>query len=158
MAPESSIPKRTPEPSSPAATATMKANRPRDTRPERLLRSALHRRGLRFRVHRRPEPDLRVTADIAFGSARTLVFVDGCFWHRCPVHSTMPKANGDWWRAKLDGNVIRDRRTDAELRSRGWTVIRVWEHEPPEEAADRIVRAVRGMPGSATALPREKHS
>lgn len=107
------------------------------------MRSALHRRGLRFRVHRRPEPDLRVTADVMFGPARTLVFVDGCFWHRCPLHSTAPKANGDWWRAKLDANVERDRRADAELRSRGWTVIRVWEHESADDAADRILRAVR---------------
>lgn len=120
----------------------MKANRPRDTTPERLLRSALHRRGLRFRVHRRPEPGLRSTVDIAFGPARTLVFVDGCFWHRCPVHSTLPKANRDWWASKLDGNVERDRRIDAELRALGWTVLRVWEHEPPEEAADRIAATV----------------
>jgi DNA mismatch endonuclease (patch repair protein) len=89
-----------------------------------------------------------VTADIVFGPARIAVFVDGCFWHRCPVHSTSPKANGDWWRAKLDANVERDRRADAVLRMRGWTVIRVWEHEPPEEAADRVLRAVSGVAGS----------
>jgi len=133
----------------------MKANRSRDTGPERLLRSALHRRGLRFRVHRRPERDLRTSPDIVFGPARTLVFVDGCFWHRCPIHGNLPKSNREWWTAKLDGNVARDRRSDAALSGRGWTVIRVWEHEPFEEAADRIERAVgharRGQTGEERA-------
>jgi DNA mismatch endonuclease (patch repair protein) len=90
---------------------------------------------------------LRVTADILFGPARTAVFVDGCFWHSCPVHSTSPKANGDWWRAKLESNVERDRRSEATLRSRGWTVIRVWEHEHPEAAADRVLHQMRGTQG-----------
>jgi DNA mismatch endonuclease, patch repair protein len=134
--------RRTPAPSSPAATATGKANRGRDTRPERLLRSELHRRGLRFRVHQRPEADIRATVDIVFRSARTLIFVDGCFWHSCPQHGNLPKANRDWWAAKLDANVARDRANDAAFRARGWTVIRVWEHEPTEAAADRIVRCL----------------
>src|SRR5689334_15276812 len=120
-----------------------KANRGRDTAPERRLRSLLHRRGLRFRVNRRVAGDLRTTVDIAFGPARVAVFVDGCFWHQCPEHGTLPKANGAWWAEKLDGNVARDRRTDAALEDRGWTVIRVWEHEDPEKAADRIEAAVR---------------
>jgi DNA mismatch endonuclease, patch repair protein len=120
-----------------------KANRGRDTRPETLLRSALHRRGLRFRVHRRPAPDVRATADIVFGPARVAVFVDGCFWHRCPEHSSIPKANRDWWVEKLERNVERDARTSSTLEERGWTVIRIWEHEPPDEAADRIERLVR---------------
>ena len=120
-----------------------RANRGRDTRPERELRSELHRRGLRFRVHRRVEPALRATVDIAFGPAAVAVFVDGCFWHRCPEHATRPKANGTWWEEKLAANVERDRRTDEALRERGWTVIRVWEHETPDAAADRIERAVR---------------
>src|SRR3954464_153505 len=99
---------RTPPPSSAAATATMKANRPRNTSPELRLRSALHRRGLRFRVHERPEPDLRSTADILFRRARVAVFVDGCFWHRCPEHFVTPKANRAWWERKLEANVDRD--------------------------------------------------
>lgn len=134
---------RAPQPSSPAASAMGRANRGRDTRPERELRSELHRRGLRFRVHRRVEPPLRATVDIAFGPAAVAVFVDGCFWHRCPEHATRPKANGTWWEEKLAANVERDRRTDEALRERGWAVIRVWEHEAPDVAADRIERAVR---------------
>lgn len=119
-----------------------RANRARDTSPELMLRRELHRRGLRYRVHRRPAPHLRTTADIVFGPARVAVFVDGCFWHRCPQHSVMPKQNGEWWRSKLEGNVARDRRDDRVLDEQGWRVIRVWEHEDPEAAADRIARAL----------------
>jgi DNA mismatch endonuclease (patch repair protein) len=71
------------------------------------------------------------------------VFVDGCFWHSCPEHASWPKANADWWRRKLEANVRRDRLTDAALTDAGWLVIRIWEHESPVEAADRIERAVR---------------
>jgi DNA mismatch endonuclease (patch repair protein) len=134
---------RAPPSSSPAATAMGKANRGRDTRPETLLRSALHRRGLRFRIQRRPARDVRTSADIVFGPARVVVFVDGCFWHRCPEHSTIPKANRDWWVDKLERNVERDELTRSALEERGWTVVRIWEHEPPDEAAERIERLVR---------------
>lgn len=129
---------RTPPPSSPAATATMRANRPRDTSPELRLRSALHRRGLRFRVHRRPERDLRTTADVVFGSARVAVYVDGCFWHACPEHGNLPKANREWWQTKLQATIDRDRRNVEALQARDWQVIRVWEHQDPEDAAELI--------------------
>jgi DNA mismatch endonuclease (patch repair protein) len=119
-----------------------KANRAKNSQPELRLRSALHRRGLRFRVHRRVASDLRTVVDIAFGPTKVAVFVDGCFWHRCPIHSTLPKANRSWWSAKLAENVKRDRRTDASLTARGWTVVRVWEHEGPEDAAARIQATV----------------
>ncbi|GAB3868070.1 hypothetical protein GCM10027610_124160 [Dactylosporangium cerinum] len=72
------------------------------------------------------------------------VFVDGCFWHRCPQHGTTPKRNTEWWTAKLQANVNRDRDTDARLASLGWTVLRVWEHESPVAAADRVAAAVVG--------------
>jgi DNA mismatch endonuclease, patch repair protein len=108
--------------------------------PEIRLRSELHRRGLRFRLHRRPEPDLRVTADVVFGPAKVAVFVDGCFWHSCPEHSVLPKSHRRWWRVKLNGTIDRDRRADEELTARGWHVIRVWEHEAPAAAAERIAQ------------------
>lgn len=73
------------------------------------------------------------------------MFVDGCFWHSCPVHGTTPRNNGEWWAAKLEANVARDRTTDLELREAGWEVVRVWEHEDPEEAADRIVETLRAQ-------------
>ena len=115
-----------------------RANRSRDTSPELLLRCELHRRGLRYRLHRRPEPAIRTTADVVFRAARMAVFVDGCFWHRCPDHGVLPKRNGDWWRAKLTANFERDRRNDKALEASDWRVVRVWEHEDPEVAADRI--------------------
>jgi len=120
-----------------------KANRGRDTGPELRLRSALHRRGLRFRVNRRVTDSLRGSVDIVFRTARVAVFVDGCFWHKCPSHGTVPKANQDWWTEKLAGNVARDRRTDAALAAEGWTVVRVWEHEDPEAAADRVAAVLK---------------
>jgi DNA mismatch endonuclease (patch repair protein) len=69
--------------------------------------------------------------------------IDGCFWHCCPDHGLSPRSNADWWREKLDRNVERDRRTDAELSSLGWNVVRVWEHEEPAVAAVRIEQMVR---------------
>lgn len=126
-----------------ATRARMSRQRSRDTDPERALRSSLHRRGLRYRLHRRPVPGLRRQADIVFGPARVAVFVDGCFWHCCPDHATSPKANGAWWATKLAANVARDRDTDERLAAAGWTVLRVWEHEDPTEAAARIAELVR---------------
>lgn len=131
-----------PSASSAAARAVMVANRCTDTRPEVALRSALHRLGLRFRKHTAPMPALRCRADLVFGPARVAVFVDGCFWHRCPEHGTSPAANAGYWAAKLDRNVERDRRNDRALGAAGWEVIRVWEHESPEDAARRVAAVV----------------
>jgi DNA mismatch endonuclease (patch repair protein) len=114
----------------------------RDTAPELLLRRRLHALGYRFRVDHKPEPDLRVRGDIVFTKRRVCVFVDGCFWHGCPLHSTSPKNNADWWRDKLTANVARDRRSDATLTHRGWAVVRIWEHEPLDVAVDLIQAAV----------------
>jgi DNA mismatch endonuclease (patch repair protein) len=122
----------------------MKGNRKRDTKPELALRSALHRKGARYRCEypielagRRP-----VRADIAFPKARLAVFVDGCFWHKCPEHSTVPRSNPSYWGPKLSRNVERDREVDVALLEAGWRAVRVWEHEDPEKAAGQIVRAL----------------
>jgi DNA mismatch endonuclease (patch repair protein) len=115
----------------------------RDTLPERAIRSELHRRGFRFRVDRAPLPGLRSRADIVFGPARVAVYVDGCFWHSCPDHGTRPKANSEWWERKLARNRERDRETNRILREHGWEVVRIWEHEDPIEAVDRLERTVR---------------
>ena len=133
-----------PFPSSPAATATMKANRRVDTRPEALLRSALHRRGLRFRkdVYLRVG-DVRTKADIVFRPRRIAVYLDGCFWHSCPEHGQLPQANRTYWKPKLERNVQRDEEVTRALEADGWTVIRIWEHEPIDLAAQRIYEAVR---------------
>jgi len=128
---------------SPAVRARFQRQKIRDTAPEMALRSELHRRGLRYRVDVPLLGTRRGRADILFSRARVVVMVDGCFWHRCPDHGLVPRSNGDWWQQKLDRNVERDRQTDAELASRGWTVMRIWEHESPITAADLIEGVVR---------------
>ncbi|MED5812899.1 very short patch repair endonuclease [Mycolicibacterium sp. 050232] len=126
----------------PASSATVRSRmsrqRRRDTHPELRVRQILHSRGLRYRVDVAPEPTLRCKADIVWRALHLAIFIDGCFWHGCPDHGTRPKANEAWWGRKLDGNIERDRRTDAELTARGWTVLRFWEHEPPSDVADTI--------------------
>ena len=105
---------------------------------ERALRSKLHRMGLRFRIHHRAIPGTKRTIDIAFTRLRLAVFCDGCFWHGCPQHATQPKTNVEWWKQKLSTNVSRDRDTDARLLESGWSVLRIWEHEPVDEAVAAI--------------------
>ena len=132
----------------------MAANRRRDTAPELALRSRLHRGGNRFRVDlpievpgRRP-----IRPDIVFPRQRVAVFVDGCFWHRCPIHGSEPRANSAYWGPKLDRNVARDRATDALLLDKGWTVVRIWEHENPDVAAVRVEAALRSERRKAAAM------
>jgi DNA mismatch endonuclease, patch repair protein len=128
----------------------MKRTRGRDTKPELVLRSALHRLGLRFRVDRPVLPGSRRRADVVFAGARIAVFVDGCFWHGCPEHGTMPKANRRFWKEKLEANQDRDRSTDEQLEEVGWKVMRFWEHVDPQVAAAEIAAEVarRGPAGN----------
>jgi DNA mismatch endonuclease (patch repair protein) len=131
-----------PSASSHAVAKRMKGVRRRDTGPELRLRSELHRRGLRFRVDV-PVPFLaRHRADVVFGPAKVVVFVDGCFWHGCPLHGMVPKTNSAWWKAKIERVCLRDRRTDDTFRNNGWEVVRVWEHESAAAAADRVQKVV----------------
>jgi DNA mismatch endonuclease (patch repair protein) len=115
----------------------------RDSAPEVALRRELFRRGLRFRTHL-PLPG---RPDVCFTRARLAVFVDGCFWHRCPQHATSPRNNGQWWQDKLEANVQRDARQGGQLRDLGWTVLRIWEHEDPVAAADLVERSYRQLLG-----------
>jgi DNA mismatch endonuclease (patch repair protein) len=119
----------------------------RDTKVELAVRRAVWWRGLRYTVDVAPLPGSRRRADLVFTKARVAVFVDGCFWHGCPIHATAPKSNAAWWEEKLATNVRRDRDTDARLADAGWLAVRVWEHEDPDEAADRIEGAVRARRG-----------
>lgn len=121
----------------------MRRQASRDTAPELALRKELHRRGLRYRVHRRPIPELRREADVVFPGARVAVFVMGCFWHGCPQHATWPQNNAEWWQEKLERNRARDVETMARLRTAGWLPIVVWEHESPAAAAGRVAGHVR---------------
>jgi DNA mismatch endonuclease, patch repair protein len=121
----------------------MRRQRRSNTAPEVEIRRELHRRGLRYRVNWRPEADLRVRADIAWPRRRLLVFIDGCYWHACPIHGTRPKSNSEWWNAKLAANVARDAQQTNELTARGWTVRRYWEHEDPQSVALDIESLVK---------------
>ena len=125
--------------------------RGRDTKPELMLRRALWQGGLRYRLHCR----LPGRPDIVFPARRIAVFVDGCFWHQCPEHATLPKNNRAFWQAKLEGNRRRDAEVNALLRAEGWTVLRIWEHEIRRNAshvAERIARMIRAASDiSATA-------
>jgi DNA mismatch endonuclease (patch repair protein) len=132
----------------------MRANRRVDTAPELAIRSALHTRGLRFRKDLRLKFDrVIVRPDIVFTRAKVAVFVDGCFWHQCPEHGTMPRLNRKYWQAKLERNVARDRENDAALDSAGWRVLRFYEHVPAAEAASRVSEAVRSADRRAYARP-----
>jgi DNA mismatch endonuclease (patch repair protein) len=127
-----------------ATSRRMARQRRRDTAPEMAIRRLLHARGFRYRVNA-PIPGMpRRRADLTFRTRKVAVFVDGCFWHGCPQHRTQPRANGAWWYEKLQRNVERDREADEHLQGQGWLVIRIWEHEDPETAADRVELALRG--------------
>jgi DNA mismatch endonuclease (patch repair protein) len=142
--PESSLSITVPDSPGPSSrSANMRGIRRRDTQPERALRSELHQRGLRFRIDlpvsvegRSPRPD------VAFTRRRVAVFVDGCFWHGCREHAAPPRKNTGYWGPKIARNIERDREHDARLTAAGWTVIRVWEHERPGDAADRVCAAL----------------
>ncbi|WP_136101091.1 very short patch repair endonuclease [Streptomyces sp. S816] len=126
----------------PETRARMSRQKSRNTQVEIALRRALHAAGLRYRVHRRPLKGVRREADVVFGPAKVAVFVDGCFWHGCPIHATWPKNNSDFWRTKIETNRRRDRDTDQRLTSAGWLPVRVWEHEDPVAAAARVLALV----------------
>lgn len=101
---------------------------PRDTAPEMAVRHAVHRMGLRFRLHRKELPG---SPDLVFARHRLAVFVHGCFWHRhqgC-ANATMPKTRPEFWQRKFDGNVARDARNCAELERLGWRALIIWECE-----------------------------
>jgi len=122
----------------------MRANRRTDTKPELALRYALHRLGYRYRKDYRLDlaSGRRVRPDIAFTARKVAVFVDGCFWHACPEHGSKPRANEWYWGPKLIKNVERDRVNDAALILAGWTVVRLWEHVPLDEAVATVVAAL----------------
>jgi DNA mismatch endonuclease, patch repair protein len=129
----------------------MKANRRTDTKPELALRHALHRLGYRYRKDYRLDLDSgrRVRPDIVFTARKLAVFVDGCFWHACPEHGSKPKANEWYWTPKLVKNVERDRTNDASLMLAGWTVVRLWEHVPIDEAVTTVVTALAAAGATA---------
>lgn len=129
-------------PSSPGVSARMRRQASKDTEVELAVRRLLHAAGLRYRVEY-PVPGMaRRRMDVAFTRAKVAVLIDGCFWHGCPQHATQPKANAEWWRDKLNRNIARDRETTEHLTALGWTVLRFWEHEDPNEVSARVKAVV----------------
>ena len=134
---------KSPRPSSESASRRMSRTGQRDTTAEMKIRRRLHGMGFCYWVDQSVIDHPRRRADIAFTRARVAVFVDGCFWHGCPDHGTWPKSNVEFWRDKIETNRRRDLDTNRCLEVLGWKVVRIWEHEDPDVAAERIAAVVR---------------
>ena len=112
----------------------------KNTKPEVLLRSALQRAGFRFRLHRK---DLPGKPDIVLPKYQTVIFVNGCFWHRHDCrHAAMPKTRPDFWKAKFKRTIQRDKENYADLEILGWTVVIVWECEIKERFEETYEKTV----------------
>jgi DNA mismatch endonuclease (patch repair protein) len=120
----------------------MQGNKARDTKPELAVRKLLHSQGLRYRVNFRPLSDIRRTADVVFTRQKVAVYIDGCFWHGCPIHYSRPASNSEFWAAKVNRNKARDADTVRTLADQGWTCLRFWTHEGPETIASSIAAVV----------------
>lgn len=134
-----------PRPSSAGVSARMSRLSTKNTRVELAVRRALHRLGMRYRLHTAVPGMRRRSIDIAFTRAKVAVFVDGCFWHGCPFHGSVPRSNTDWWTDKIKKNVRRDAETASHLAELGWLVFRFWEHEDPNEVAQTVRDSVRAL-------------
>lgn len=126
----------------PKTSRIMACIKSQDTRPELVLRKHLWRMGSRgYRI----KSKLPGRPDICFSSVKLVVFIDGCFWHGCPVHFRLPKKNTEYWSAKIAGNITRDRNNGLILESLGFKVVRVWEHlvkSDPAQAASIVMDEV----------------
>ena len=130
--------------STPAVRGRMQRQRTRDTLPELAVRRILHAAGFRYRVDFPPLRGFRRRADVVFGPARVAVFIDGCFWHGCPEHSSGATiANSRYWLEKIRRNQERDLDTDKLLERAGWVSLRAWEHEDPAEVAHAVMKVVK---------------
>jgi DNA mismatch endonuclease (patch repair protein) len=113
--------------------------RGKNTGPEIKLRKLLWSRGIRgYRIHH----NLLGKPDIVFTKKRVAIFIDGCFWHKCPVCFQEPETRKEFWMKKIQSNIDRDAKVDEQLKNNGWTVIRIWEHEirkEPEKAIKKII-------------------
>ena len=139
----------------------MAAVKGKDTKPEMIVRKYLFSRGLRYRVNNRKLPG---SPDIVLKKYKTVVFVDGCFWHGhegCK-YSRLPKSNVDFWRHKITMNIARDYANNVDLKLAGWRVIRIWECEIKtkairEETLSRLFAMITGIPNDIISLPDESN-
>lgn len=128
----------------------------RDTTPEVELRRALWHAGYRYRVQYKVPGIPRRKVDIAFTRRKVAVQVDGCFWHGCPEHGTVPGRNSEWWQWKIARNQARDRDTDDKLTALGWTVTHVWEHDSPQDALARVAATLSAPPPEPSVPSKEQ--
>ncbi|WP_318012883.1 MULTISPECIES: very short patch repair endonuclease [unclassified Mesorhizobium] len=126
-------------------SARMRKQRVADTQAETLVRTALFAVGIRYRKHWPVPGRRRRTIDIAMPGRKLAIFIDGCFWHGCEVHKTVPRSNEAWWRAKLDENRRRDHETTELLVGQGWKVLRFWEHDRSSEVVAAVIRSISEM-------------
>lgn len=112
--------------------------RGKDTKPEVALRKALWSLGYRYRLNSK----LPGKPDLVFPRYRAVVFIDGCFWHRCPKHFQMPKNNRQFWYEKISANVLRDKKVTKQLEEDGWKVSRIWEHEVKSDLLSAVESVV----------------
>jgi DNA mismatch endonuclease (patch repair protein) len=105
--------------------------RNKNTKPELMLRRAVWALGIRYRIHLRIG---KTRPDLIFVKPKVAIFIDGCFWHKCPLHYIEPKGNREFWERKISDNVSRDIKNTESLKSEGWTVLRFWEHQLLEDS------------------------
>jgi DNA mismatch endonuclease (patch repair protein) len=133
-------------PTSPTRSHIMSCIRSKETQPEIKLRKELWAMGLRgYRKY----PDLPGKPDLLFPRKKIVIFVDGCFWHGCPTHYSEPKNNTEYWSDKRERNAQRDKAVDKELQSRGYTVLRFWEHDVVDnipEVVEEVESHLLGKP------------
>lgn len=111
--------------------------RGKNTKPEIELALIVRPLGLRLRRHQK----LPGRPDLASRKRKIAIFIDGCFWHKCPKHYQAPKSNSAFWETKIESNVLRDRKADKNLRKLGFSVVRLWEHEISQP--EKILRKIR---------------
>lgn len=145
---------RHPAPVTEGRSRNMQAIRRTDTKPEVALRSALHRRGLRFRKDYQIKlSGLSVRPDLVFTRAKVAVFIDGCFWHLCPQHGRIPTSNTYYWKPKLEGNRKRDMLVSDTLEAAGWHVVRIWQHVSEPEGIALVVSALKSRSTTTVIRP-----
>ncbi|MBN1969899.1 MAG: very short patch repair endonuclease [Candidatus Delongbacteria bacterium] len=115
----------------------MSSIRSKNTKPEMMVRSALWKLGLRYRIHFK----LPGKPDIVFNKQKIVIFIDGCFWHKCPECFKPPKSNTKYWKPKLQRNVERDRINTKKLKNMDWIVLRFWEHEVKNDL-ERVINSI----------------
>ncbi|WP_348630673.1 very short patch repair endonuclease [Rhizobium sp. N4311] len=126
----------------PSVRKRMQRTRGKDNSFEQNIRTRLYAIGLRYRVNYSLPNLKRRSCDIAFPRLKIAIFLDGCFWHGCPEHSTIVRKNPEFWLSKINRNRERDVETREVLAQFGWTVLRFWEHQVADDIVDAIVSTV----------------